>query len=135
MKYFAVIDTNILVSALLSPKNDSATVQVIENIFNQKIIPVYSEEIFSEYRNVLHRKKFNFSAEVVDYFLNAIRTFGILKNPAENKIILPDMKDVPFYKIILENSDCYLVTGNIKHFPKIDRVITAREMINLLEKN
>ncbi len=133
MKIFAVIDTNILVSALLSPKNDSATVQVIENVLQKKIIPVYSEEIFAEYQNVLHRKKFNFSAEIVDYMLEAIKTFGILVNPAETEIILPDMKDVPFYKIILENADYYLVTGNIKHFPKIDRVITAREMINLLE--
>lgn len=133
MKIFAVIDTNILVSALLSLKNDSATVQVIENVLQKKIIPVYSEEIFTEYQNVLHRKKFNFSAEIVDYMLEAIKTFGILVNPAETEIILPDMKDVPFYKIILENADYYLVTGNIKHFPKIDRVITAREMINLLE--
>lgn len=133
MKIFAVIDTNILVSALLSLKNDSATVQVIENVLQKKIIPVYSEEIFAEYQNVLHRKKFNFSAEIVDYMLEAIKTFGILVNPAETEIILPDMKDVPFYKIILENADYYLVTGNIKHFPKIDRVITAREMINLLE--
>lgn len=133
MKIFAVIDTNILVSALLSPKNDSATVQVIENVLQKKIIPVYSEEIFAEYQNVLHRKKFNFSAEIVNYMLEAIKTFGILVNPAETEIILPDMKDVPFYKIILENEDYYLVTGNIKHFPKIDRVITAREMINLLE--
>lgn len=133
MKIFAVIDTNILVSALLSLKNDSATVQVIENVLQKKIIPVYSEEIFAEYQNVLHRKKFNFSAEIVDYMLEAIKSFGILVNPAETEIILPDMKDVPFYKIILENADYYLVTGNIKHFPKIDRVITAREMINLLE--
>ena len=133
MKIFAVIDTNILVSALLSPKNDSATVQVMENVFQKKIIPVYSEEIFSGYQNVLHRKKFNFSAEIVDYLLDAIKSFGILVNPAETEIILPDMKDVPFYKIILENADYYLVTGNIKHFPKIDRVIKAREMINLLE--
>lgn len=133
MKIFAVIDTNILVSALLSPKNDSATVQVMENVLQKKIIPVYSEEIFAEYQNVLHRKKFNFSAEIVDYLLDAIKSFGILVNPAETEIILPDMKDVPFYKIILENADYYLVTGNIKHFPKIDRVIKAREMINLLE--
>lgn len=133
MKIFAVIDTNILVSALLSPKNDSATVQVIEKVLNKKIIPVYSEEIFSEYQNVLHRKKFNFSAEVVDYMLEAIKTFGIMKNPAETEIILPDMKDLPFYKIILENPEFYLVTGNIKHFPKTEKIITSREMINLLE--
>lgn len=123
MKYFAVIDTNVLVSALLSPKNDSATVQVIEKVLKREIIPLYSDEILSEYTNVLHRKKFNFSKDAVDYLVEAIKTFGILKNPSDNEI----------YKIILEDEYNYLITGNIKHFPKSSRVITAREMINLIE--
>lgn len=123
MKYFAVIDTNVLVSALLSPKNDSATVQVIEKVLKREIIPLYSDKILSEYTNVLHRKKFNFSKDAVDYLVEAIKTFGILKNPSDNEI----------YKIILEDEYNYLITGNIKHFPKSSRVITAREMINLIE--
>ena len=61
MKYFAVIDTNVLVSALLSSKNDSATVQVIEKVLKKEITPFYSDEILSEYTTVLNRKKFNFS--------------------------------------------------------------------------
>ena len=130
-----MIDTNILVSALLSPKNDSVTVQVMEKVLQKKIIPLYSEEIFAEYENVLHRPKFKFSPDVVNYLLSAIKNFGILKNPAETEIILPDMKDLPFYKIILDNEESYLVTGNIKHFPQNSRIITAREMINLIEKN
>ena len=133
MKIFAVIDTNILVSALITSKKDSATVQVIEKVLQKKIIPMYSEEILTEYKNVLHRKKFNFSSETVDYLLSAIENFGILVRPAEVEIILPDMKDLPFYKIVLENEESYLVTGNLKHFPQSDRIITAREMINLLE--
>ena len=133
MKIFAVIDTNILVSALITSKKDSATVQVIEKVLQKKIIPMYSEEILTEYRNVLHRKKFNFSAENVDYLLSAIENFGILVRPAEVEIILPDMRDLPFYKIVAENAESYLVTGNLKHFPQSDRIITAREMINLLE--
>lgn len=135
MKIFAVIDTNVLVSALLTSKKDSATVKVIEKVLQKKIIPVYSEEILAEYNNVLHRKKFNFSAEVVDYLLSAIENFGTMLNPSATEIILPDMKDVPFYKIILEDKRYYLVTGNLKHFPQSDRIITAREMINFFEKN
>lgn len=133
MKYSAVIDTNVLVSALLSPKNDSATVQVIEKVLKREITILYSDEILNEYTDVLNRKKFNFSKATVDYLIDAIKTFGILKNPSDSEIILPDMKDVPFYKIILEDEESYLVTGNIKHFPKSSRIITAREMINLIE--
>lgn len=133
MKYSAVIDTNVLVSALLSPKNDSATVQVIEKVLKREITILYSDEILNEYTDVLNRKKFNFSKATVDYLIDAIKTFGILKNPSDAEISLPDIKDVPFYKIILEDEESYLVTGNIKHFPKSSRIITAREMINLIE--
>ena len=83
MKYFVVIDTNVLVSALLSSKKDSATVQIMEKVFKKEIIPLYSKEILDEYINVLHRKKFNFSENVVNYMIRAIENFGILKNPCE----------------------------------------------------
>ena len=134
MKYFVVIDTNVLVSALLSSKKDSATVQIMEKVFKKEIIPLYSKEILDEYKNVLHRRKFNFSENVVNYMISAIENFGILKNPREVEIILTDMKDLPFYKIILDNDESYLVTGNLKHFPKSDRILSAREFLNLIDK-
>ena len=130
---FVVIDTNIIVSALLSSKNDSATVQVMEKVFRQEIKPVYSKEIFAEYINVLNRPKFHFSRELVEYMLSAIKQFGILKEPKETvMVVLPDMKDVPFYRLILDSEDTYLVTGNIKHFPQESRIITARQLIDIL---
>ena len=130
---FVVIDTNIIVSALLSSKNDSATVQVMEKVFRQEIKPVYSKEIFAEYINVLNRPKFHFSKELVEYMLSAIKQFGVLKEPKETvMVVLPDMKDVPFYRLVLESEDTYLVTGNIKHFPQESRIMTARQLIDIL---
>lgn len=130
---FVVIDTNIIVSALLSSKNDSATVQVMEKVFRQEIKPIYSKEIFAEYTNVLNRPKFHFSKELVEYMLSAIKQFGILKEPVEDAVIvLPDIKDVPFYRLVLESEDTYLVTGNIKHFPQESRIMTARQLIDIL---
>ena len=130
---FVVIDTNIIVSALLSSKNDSATVQVMEKVFRQEIKPVYSKEIFAEYINVLNRPKFHFSKELIEYMLSAIKHFGILKESKETVIVvLPDMKDVPFYRLVLESEDTYLVTGNIKHFPQESRIMTARQLIDIL---
>lgn len=58
MTCYAVIDTNVLVSALLSSHTDSATVKVVEKIFTSEVIPVFSKEILSEYHEVLKRKKF-----------------------------------------------------------------------------
>ena len=135
MIYMAVIDTNILISALLSKKEDSATVKIIEKLISGVIIPVYSKEILSEYREVLSRKKFSFSQDTIGYLLSAIEKFGILVQTSEKEnISLPDVKDIPFYKIIKENSNVYLVTGNTKHFPTEPFIVTARQMINLLEE-
>ena len=52
----AVIDTNVLVSALLSSHNEAATVQVVSPVFSREIIPMFSAQILAEYREVLHSK-------------------------------------------------------------------------------
>ncbi len=134
---YAVIDTNVLVSALLSSNDDAATVRVLEKLFGGEIVPIYSNEITNEYREVLQRRKFGFSPELVDYLLSAIEKFGILVDPTPSGVILPDMKDVPFYEVVLEKRDdnAYLVTGNIKHFPKEPFVVTPRELLEIIEKS
>lgn len=133
---YAVIDTNVLVSALLAKKSDSATVQVIERMIKGEIIPVYSNEIMNEYHEVLSRKKFKFSPELVTFFLSAIEKFGILAEPSETGITLPDMKDLPFYEVVMEKRDdnAYLVTGNLKHFPEREYIVTARQLLDILDK-
>lgn len=134
---YAVIDTNVLVSALLSSKNDTATVQIVSKVINGEIIPVYSNIITKEYRQVLSRKKFGFSSATIEYLLSAIEKYGILVDPAPSGIMLPDMKDLPFYEVVLEkrNDDTYLVTGNIKHFPKKPFVVTPRELLDILNES
>lgn len=135
MNTLVVIDTNVLVSALLSKKEDSATVQVIMRMLAGEIIPLYSVEIMNEYHEVLKRKKFGFQAEIVDYFLSAIEKFGILLCPAPTGELLRDLKDLPFYELVLqkEKEGAYLVTGNIKHFPKKDFIVTSRELLNIID--
>lgn len=136
MTYYAVIDTNVLISALLSSRDDAATVLVISRMMDGDVIPIYSNAIISEYREVLHRKKFNFPANHIDYLLSAIEKFGVLVEPAPTGEILPDMKDLPFYEVVMEKreNDAYLVTGNIKHFPAKPFIVTAREFLNILNE-
>ncbi len=133
---YAVIDTNILVSALLSGNDNAATVQVVGRLISGEIIPVYSTEIINEYREVLNRKKFKFPKEAVTYLLSAIEKYGIFVTPAATGAILADMKDLPFYEVVMEKREdnAYLVTGNLKHFPKEPFIITARQMIDLLNR-
>jgi hypothetical protein len=54
----------------------------------------------------------------------------------ETGIILPDVKDVPIFEIALSTRDCdsYLVTGNTKHFPRVDFVVTPKQMVELLDR-
>ena len=131
---YAVIDTNVLVSALLSSKDDTATVQVLGKVITGEIIPVYSIVITKEYREVLSRKKFGFSGDLIEYLMSAVEKYGILVDPSPSGITLPDMKDVPFYEVVLEKRDdnAYLVTGNIKHFPKEPFIVTPRELLDIL---
>lgn len=70
---YAVIDTNVLVSALLSSREDAATVQVLKMIFKNEVIPVYSDEIIAEYNEVLRRRKFHFSEELVSSLVEIIK--------------------------------------------------------------
>ena len=134
---YAVIDTNVLVSALLSSNETAATVQVFEKLITGNIIPIYSAEIMKEYKEVLNRSKFRFTTETVDYLLSTIDKYGILVEPASLDIVLPDMKDLPFYEVVMEKQDdnAYLVTGNLKHFPKKPFIVTARQMIDILNGN
>ncbi len=134
---YAVIDTNVLISALLSTKDDTATVLVLNKVITGEITPVYSNIIAKEYREVLSRKKFGFSGNLIEYLLSAIEKYGILVDPSLSGITLPDMKDVPFYEVVLEkrDDDAYLVTGNIRHFPKEPYIVTPRELLDILSEN
>ena len=135
MIYYTVIDTNVLVSALLSSHDDAATVQIINKIFDGSIIPVFSNEILAEYNEVLRRKKFHFSEELVCTLLNSFISLGELISPSPSGKILPDMKGLPFYEVVLEkqDDDAYLITGNTKHFPTMPFVVTAREFLSILD--
>lgn len=135
MSYYAVIDTNVLVSALMSNNKDAATVQLVEHLLKGKIIPVYSDSIIQEYWEVLKRKKFNFSENVIRNTIETIVKFGISVEPTPTGEQLPDIKDLPFYEVVMEkrDDDTYLVTGNLKHFPKRVYIVTARQMLDILE--
>lgn len=75
MKYYAVIDTNVLVSAML--KWNSVPGNVMELAFDGPIIPVYNSDILIEYREVLSRPKFHFTKDIVDSVVDTIQNRGI----------------------------------------------------------
>lgn len=72
---YAVIDTNILVSAMLTHNPQAATARVLDYIVEGVITPVYNDDIISEYQEVLNRPKFCFDPLLVKYVLDY---FGIM---------------------------------------------------------
>lgn len=136
MKYYAVIDMNVLVSAML--KWNSIPGNIMELAFDGLIIPILNNHIVNEYREVLARPKFHFMKEIIYDVLETIQRQGIYVDAAVIDIELPDPKDRVFYEVVMEkrNTDnAYLITGNIKHFPVKPFIVTPREMMDIILSN
>ena len=131
---YAVIDTNVFVSALFSKNINVATVKVLDAIFQGKIVPLYNDEIIAEYEKVLHRSKFHFTPSLVNKYLKSICKMGISSERVHSDEVFPDQDDVVFYEVALSKEDAYLVTGNTKHFPKTPIVVTPAEMMEILQR-
>lgn len=131
---FAVIDTNVLVSALISTNPESPTIAVLENVYSGVIIPVFNGEILDEYRKVLSRDKFHLDSLDVEEALSLFTLYGLnLEKTKVTDELFPDPKDLVFYEVKMSKDDAYLVTGNTKHFPNKPFVVTPREMVELLQ--
>ena len=76
-KVYAVIDTNVLVSAMLAVRPDSATVRVLEHLVNGDIVPMFNAEVVAEYREVLRRPKFGFSEDDIAAVIDLVVKGGV----------------------------------------------------------
>lgn len=136
MGKFVVVDTNVLVSALITRNENSPTVRILKLISENKIIPVYSADIVKEYGEVLRRPKFKLPEEIIVKLLNDIVSNGYeVKDIVEVTEKLPDPKDVVFYAVTLsaEDKNAFLVTGNGKHFPVKPFIVTPAELVKMFE--
>lgn len=132
-KFFAVIDTNVIVSALISKNIDSNPGKVFRAIVQERIVPLYNDEILEEYRCVLSRPKFHLAPDLIETVLKAIIVDGLnLDRVPATGIDFPDPKDIVFYEIAISKENAYLVTGNIKHFPVRSFIVTPAEMVEIL---
>ena len=66
-----------------------------------------------------------------------IRQFGLAVNPCPTGEILVDMDDLVFYEVVMEKreDDAYLITGNLRHFPVRDFIVTPAEMMDIIAGN
>ena len=133
MKYYAVIDTNVLVSAML--KWDSVPGNVLELVYSGTIIPLLNQHIVNEYREVLARSKFRLTQQIIEDAVGEIERLGLYVDAQGLDIPFPDSKDRVFYEVVMEErneEEAYLVTGNIKHFPEKSYIVTPRQMMDII---
>ncbi|MBE6251485.1 MAG: PIN domain-containing protein, partial [Bacteroidales bacterium] len=101
-------------------------------LFKGTITPIYNDEILNEYSTVLTRSKFKIAKEKIDAVLTEIKTKGIHSERVNSGETLPDAKDLVFYEVALSKEDSFLVTGNLKHFPKKPFVVSPAEMMEII---
>ena len=136
MTYYAVIDTNVIVSSML--KTNSIPSLIVDYIKTNTIIPLLSEEIINEYIEVLTRNKFNLDHDDVLETISIIKEKGIVLKREQTLEDFIDEDDIVFYEIVLSartTMDAYLVTGNMKHYPIRSYIVTPREMLEIINKD
>lgn len=134
MIYYAVIDTNVIVSSFL--KKGSIPNQVVSLALDGPIIPLIHEDILKEYKDVLLRNKFDLpEQDINDFISNLVDRAHFLDTTKTDEMFI-DQKDIVFYEITLtakKEKDAYLITGNKKHFPNEPFIVTPREMLDIIE--
>ncbi len=109
-----VPDTNVLVSALLNSFGPPG--RVIDLVLAGELVVAYDDRIMSEWREVLRREKFGFSARDVETLLGFIEYEGLGVSPPLLGVDLPDPDDASFLEVA-HVAGATLITGNAKHYP------------------
>lgn len=114
-----VLDTNVLVSGLLTPFGPSG--EIVRMVSAGELILYVDARILSEYREVLHLPKFNFNKDHINILLDFIKLYGQFVSSLPLKNRLPDPDDEPFLEVAIAGKARSLVTGNIVHYPPSSR--------------
>jgi putative PIN family toxin of toxin-antitoxin system len=131
-----VLDTNVLVSAMLTPFGNEA--QALSAVRRGVLLPCLSRAILDEYAAVLARRKFGFEDAEIRALIEMLQEKGLFFEPAPATGLSPDPGDDDFIACALQAAADFIVTGNKKHFPEAScgkcRVVSARELTDLLPK-
>jgi putative PIN family toxin of toxin-antitoxin system len=125
-----VLDTNVLVSALLHDRgNEARAVRLVRGGF---LLACASPAILNEYERVLYRPSFRFQTEFVKQYLGSLRSQTLIVTPGNVVMASPDEPDNRFLECAETAKADFLVTGNKRHFPshwKSTKVVNARELL------
>lgn len=132
-----VIDTNIIVSALIKP--GSSPELIILMILNDQASLYISHDIFQEYDQVLSRGKFGkyLNSKSIKSFLSEIKHRAIKIRPQTTvQVVKEDPADNKFLECALEAKADFFITGNKRHFPfkkfHETRIVTPAEFLSMM---
>jgi len=128
-----VLDTNIIVSALLQPAGPPARIFMLA--LGGGLQLCVSATMYAEYEEVISRPRLQRSQEIIASTLRAIREKGFWVRPVQHVRVCADPDDDVFLECAQAAQADYLVTGNIKHFPTSwtnTRIVTARWLLDSL---
>jgi putative PIN family toxin of toxin-antitoxin system len=127
-----VLDTNVIVSALLNTNGVPA--KIVALVLNGRIKILYDNRIIFEYIDALSRKDFGFDMEIINDMIDYFRAEGEFVNSEYSNVKFIDETDKKFYEVYQSGEAQYLITGNIKHFPKNDGIIVPGEFLEVIDK-
>jgi uncharacterized protein len=128
-----VLDTNVLVSGILSPNGPPSA--VLRALLTERVTLCFDERVVSEYRDVLTRTKFSFDPDLVEELIGFLEAAGSPTLAAPRAVTLPDPWDQMFIEVAVSGNADFLVTGNLKDFPEAARagvsVVSPRAFLDL----
>ncbi|MEA3305497.1 MAG: putative toxin-antitoxin system toxin component, PIN family [Candidatus Omnitrophota bacterium] len=131
-----VLDTNVIVSGLLSPFGPPG--EIVRMTASGVLEFCYDARILSEYQNVLVREKFPFDRVHVEDLLEQIKARGYITTGKPLAKRLPYSDDEPFLEVAFGGGVQYLITGNSKHYPTKKRenmpVVSPAEFLEIYRK-
>lgn len=128
-----VLDTNVLVSGLLSPFGPPG--EIMRMVTSAAVTLCVDARLLSEYAQVLARPRFGFDSDAVSALLDFIEHVAVTGAADPLVVRLPDEDDEAFLEVTLACSAEHLVSGNLAHFPFESRagmnVVSPREFLEI----
>lgn len=127
-----VIDTNVVVSAALKPQGLQRVALILAVTKPARLY--VSEPILDEYSEVLARGLLHIRRGMRAQILQMIRNRGFLVSPQRKVEAANDPGDNMFLECAEAARADYLITGNLRHFPRFWRstkIVNSREFIGI----
>jgi putative PIN family toxin of toxin-antitoxin system len=121
-----VLDTNVLVSAVLSPAGPPA--RILDLVFAGMLVPLFDDRILYEYRDVLSRRRLRIPPAEASMVMEYLIEVGRLVSVPPLALDLADPDDAPFVEVAAGAGAEALVTGNLRHFTRLPDELRVRAL-------